>query len=970
VRLSLPALWGFCLLCLVAQAVPASDILYLSGTGMDDTVDWEFNCSAGRNCGDWTTIPVPSNWELQGFGRYDYGRQDRKNPENARYRYRFEVPESWRNRRIELVFDGVMTDAEVRLNGDLAGPVHQGGFYRFRFDVTERLVMPGPNLLEVEVREASANRSVNRAERDADYWVFGGIFRPVYLEAFPLESIRRLAIDASADGRLTVEVHLDGLGSTRRLRAQVLDERHEAIGEPFRVAVEAGQRLARLETRVPGVRTWTAETPNLYQLAVCLEAAGDESGDPSTPCGSEDVPADLLHRATERFGFRTIEIRPGEGFYVNGVKVLLKGINRHSFWPSSGRTTSREISRQDVRLMQEMNLNAVRMSHYPPDAHFLEAADELGLYVLDELAGWKDAYDTRVGTELIESMVSRDLNHPSIIAWNNGNEGGWNEALDAVFTEHDPQRRPVLHPRSEEPFAGLNTWHYRSYEVLAEMLHDETAGSEPAIVLPTEFLHGLYDGGAGAGLADYWNLIRSSPRGGGGFLWALLDEGVERLDRDGEIDVAGNHAPDGVVGPYRQREGSFFTIKEIFSPVVLEAPATTPLDPTFDGQFRLRNEHDFLDLEAIRFHWRLVDFSSPWEAEVGEHLAAEGTPQSPSIPPGETGLLTVDLPANWRQHDALRFSATTADGRLIRTWSFPLHTVRAARRSTVRDGAGRTAVRAIDQQEQILLAADDVEVTFDKRSGEIIALQANGRTISLTGGPRLGTERPRVTAIESRQAGDAWEVGVRYKGALQSAWWRLEPSGWLRLRYAYRLTGEHDSHGIGFDYPEEKVRSLRWRGLGPYRVWRNRLAGPTHGVWETARNDSVTGQSWQYPEFQGFFGGVYWSRWLTDEGSFTVVFDQPRRFVHNFTPAMPQSALETAVTFPSTEISFPHLIPAIGSKFHPPEDLGPAGRPGVALGIYSEDLYFYFGEPPDSASSPVIDSSAADGASGVPSSGH
>ncbi len=146
-------------------------VQYLSGTDKDHPVEWEFFCTAGRWSGFTTVIPVPSQWELLGFGRYDYGFQDAKQPEEGRYRHRFTVPPEWAAGTVELVFGGVMTDAEVRINGELAGPVHQGGFTEFRYAIGALLRYPGPNLLEVTVREASANASVNRAERDADYWL-------------------------------------------------------------------------------------------------------------------------------------------------------------------------------------------------------------------------------------------------------------------------------------------------------------------------------------------------------------------------------------------------------------------------------------------------------------------------------------------------------------------------------------------------------------------------------------------------------------------------------------------------------------------------------------------------------------------------------------------------------------------------------------------------------------------------------
>ena len=181
-------------------------------------------------------------------------------------------------------------------------------------------------------------------------------------------------------------------------------------------------------------------------------------------------------------------------------------------------------------------MNAVRMSHYPPDEHFLDACDELGLYVLDELAGWqKPPYDTEIGKKLVKEMVTRDVCHPCILFWDNGNEGGWNRELDDQFALYDPQKRTVLHPW--ENFGGIDTDHYENYDSTQKKLSGST------LFMPTEFLHGLYDGGHGAGLDDYWNLTLASPMGAGGFLWALVDEGVVRTDKNGADRRRRQHGP-------------------------------------------------------------------------------------------------------------------------------------------------------------------------------------------------------------------------------------------------------------------------------------------------------------------------------------------------------------------------------------------------------------------------------------------
>ncbi len=160
--------------------------IYLSGTDKDHTVQWDFFCNKGMNSGKWAKIAVPSNWELQGFGKYSYGVQNRqdstKADETGQYKHSFDVPIAWKTKRVFIIFGGAMTDTEVNINGKRVGDTHQGGFCQFQYEITP-FIKPGRNLLEVTVHKESANRSVDVAERHGDFWAFGGIYRPVYLEA-------------------------------------------------------------------------------------------------------------------------------------------------------------------------------------------------------------------------------------------------------------------------------------------------------------------------------------------------------------------------------------------------------------------------------------------------------------------------------------------------------------------------------------------------------------------------------------------------------------------------------------------------------------------------------------------------------------------------------------------------------------------------------------------------------------------
>jgi beta-galactosidase/beta-glucuronidase len=243
-----------------------TEIQYLSGTGSDQTVNWRFLCTAGMNSGKWTTIPVPSNWELQGFGTYNYGhaKDSVRGMEQGLYMYNFTVPLSMKGQQVNIVFEGSMTDTEVKINGKLAGAIHQGAFYRFKYDISKLLNYGKVNLLEVKVSKHSANTSVNKAERYADYWIFGGIFRPVYLEAKPVQNIERVAIDANADGSFAADVFLKNLSTADQVSAQVTDLKGNPVGAAFSVPLTKGQKEIRLSSVISGIKTWHPEYPEKW----------------------------------------------------------------------------------------------------------------------------------------------------------------------------------------------------------------------------------------------------------------------------------------------------------------------------------------------------------------------------------------------------------------------------------------------------------------------------------------------------------------------------------------------------------------------------------------------------------------------------------------------------------------------------------------------------------------------------------
>ncbi len=900
-----------------------TEYLYLSGHGKDDPVQWNFFCTGGRNSGKWTKIPVPSHWELHGFGSYNYGKDFNKSSEKGIYRHEFTVPQAWKDRRIKIVFEGVMTDTEVKVNGKSAGPVHQGGFYRFSYDVTE-LIKPGLNRIEVTVSKVSANESVEAAERMGDYWVFGGIYRPVYLEVLPAEYIDWTSVDADADGSFVLDVYLQHVDQADNVVVRILSGDGNPLGSETSATVEKGQEKVRVSTKVAGHDLWTAESPNLYNVQIQLRNEKK-----------------LLHSVTSRFGFRTFEVRPGEGLFLNGSKIRLKGVNRHCFWPDSGRCLSRELSYSDARLIKEMNMNAVRMSHYPPDVHFLEACDELGLYVLDELAGWqKPSYDTKSAERLAAQMVKRDQMHPCILFWDNANEGGWNTEADDDFAKYDIQERKVLHPW--DFFSGIDTDHYESYASVQNKLRSGE------LFMPTEFLHGLYDGGHGAGLNDYWNLLKRSELGAGGFLWVFADEGVVRTDREGAIDVAGNFAPDGIVGPYREKEGSFFTIKEIWSPVQI---LTKNLAEDFNGVLDVENCYDFRNLDTCTFKWEIVKFVGIGDREEDRVVLKSGTFRGPSVSPGRQGKLNLHLPKDWSNGGALYLTAFDSENRNLFTWTWSLqqpseHLKRAAEsRKTAR-------LRVEKDGDTIRVSAGAFAAEFNRKTGLLKGLMRNEKMLSLANGPRVvpasateGETAPPKIKIRKKKNYVILDVANPANG-LDKLTWKIHAGGYLEMKCSYSCEGEYDFHGVTFDYPEKLVKRKRWLGDGPYRVWKNRIKGTQFGLWQVDYNDSYPGVSWVYPEFKGYFSNINWLELETVEGALAVATDQQGLFLRLYAPRDGQSPRKTAIPHFNGDLSFLHAIPATGTKFKVAGVLGPESQKTKANGRFEISLYF-FADIPD-----------------------
>ncbi|MBA2760765.1 MAG: glycoside hydrolase family 2 [Segetibacter sp.] len=893
------------------SAIAQQTIFYnLSGTDKDHTVQWDFFCTKGQNSGKWTKIAVPSNWELQGFGGYTYGNgynipKEGRSNEQGIYKYAFTASRQWKNKRVFIVFEGVMTDAEVKINGQFAGPVHQGGLYQFRYDITNLINYTDSNRLEVTVSKQSSNKSVNRAEREGDFWALAGIFRPVYLEIVPETFISKVAIDAKANGAFKLIASIGNGKKGDKLEVQIKEINGTNVGKPF--TTDASLTAVTIQNQFQQIKTWNPERPHLYQVVLSLKRNGK-----------------VLHTMKQRFGFRTAELRPGDGFYVNDVKVIFKGVDRHSAWPETGRTLSKEISIMDVKLMKEMNMNAVRMSHYPPDQHFLDVCDSLGLFVLDELTGWQAAYDTIVGRKLVKELVERDVNHPSIVMWANGNERGWNEALDNDFKLYDPQNRLVYHP--QERFNGTDTKHYPDYNYV---VNSTLYGNE--VFFPTEFMHGLYDGGHGAGLQDFWELMIKHPYAAGGFLWDFADEGMVRTDKGGSIDTDGNHGADGILGPHREKEASYYAIKEIWSPVQI---TMKNVPANFDGKINVENRYLYTNLNQCSFKWKLVSFPLPAQPTSQFNTNATGNCAPISLAAGEKGYLKMKLPANWKSSDALYLTAYDQNKQEIFTWSWNISSAAQVTKKALVKKGNAGAINAKDEGEQLIINNGNVSCYFTKSTGFLDKVISNNSTISLSGGPVMAASQLPLKGLTHYANDSNYVVEVSYGGeGSLSLKWIFSPGKPAKLEYVFQQKGDVDFIGLSMNYPEEKITGMRWLGRGPYRVWKNRMQGLQLGVWHKDYNNTVTGESWLYPEFKGYHANVNWVVVETKEKPFTIYCENENMFFQMLKPEKPKGATNdnNHPPFPAGNLGIMHAIPPIGTKFQAAEKMGPQSQKNMQL---------------------------------------
>ena len=516
-----------------------------------------------------------------------------------------------------------------------------------------------------------------------------------------------------------------------------------------------------------------------------------------------------------------------------------------------------------------------------------------------------------------------------IVELANGNEGGWNTQLDSLFAELDLQQRHVIHPWQD--WNGVDAHHYPGYYTSTGRMMNGYK-----VFMPTEFLHAQYDRGAGAGLEDYWQQWTAAPNFAGGFIWSFSDEAVLRTDslkltKRRVLDSDGPNGPDGVVGPHREREGSFYTIRDVWSPVQISPLRITP---SFDGKLLVSNHFLFS---------RLSECTARYQVYKDTVLLDEGKVSLPDIAPGERAAAHFPLPARFFEADILKVEVFGADGACLSTWTWPIPTAHQYFVSHQQSPSSGTAA-----VEGNTLSAKDNTVEFEQ--GAVKAVRKNGTLIPFTGGVPVGVKATFRSSYTHMDGTDALLV-AKYEGGLDSIVWRMTPEGRLGM-HAVMVNRKGDFYdrqihflGLSFNYPESEAKGIRWMGRGPYRVWKNRLRGQQFGIWQKDYNNTVTGEQYDhlvYPEFKGYHANLYWATLQSDTAPFTVYGETDGLYLRLFTPEEPvqrRDGKNTMPAFPEGDISFLFDIPGIQS-FRSISEQGPRSQPSsIRLNAGDEGLH-------------------------------
>lgn len=590
-----------------------------------------FNVNYDDNA--WDEITVPGIWELLGYGEpvyinsgyvFDYiiKREPPKVPEQdnhvGSYRRVIEIPQNWNGKDIFISFGGVTSNLNLWVNGKKVG-YSEDSKMKCEFNITPYVKM-GKNTIAFQIQRWCDGTYVECQ----DFWRFTGVQRDVELYArdkYRIDNIilEGLTNDTYTDGVLNINTTFDKNSISKAKNGSVVFELFDVDGAKISEVVSKpdSKGVINETITVKNAALWSAEIPNLYTLTTTLKGTKGE----------------IVEVIPQKVGFRKVEIKNSQ-LLVNGQPVLIKGVNRHEVDPEGGYYVTRERMEQDVRLMKENNINALRTCHYPNDPYMYELCDKYGIYVLDEANIEAHGYEgianmpewTSTHLERALRMMQRDRNHTSIIFWSMGNESGDGCCFEATYKamkELDPTR-PVQYERPGlKAHTDIFVPFYWGYDGLENYAKGET--NRPLIF--TEYAHAM--GNSMGGFKTYWDVFRKHRVLQGGFIWDYIDQAIRRVKADGteyyayggdfgrDLPSSNNFNNNGLLTPDRTPNPHMDEVKYV------QQDIWSTLKDNNKGAIEIYNEFFFKNLNNVRLSWELVNCGKTVESGVVNSLKVE-----------------------------------------------------------------------------------------------------------------------------------------------------------------------------------------------------------------------------------------------------------------------------------------------------------------------------------------------------------
>jgi len=832
----------------------------------------------------WAYIPVPGNWEIEGFGypiyldeRFPFTTTWPDVPKDynpiGSYRKPFILPKAWENKQVFLHVGAAKSSLDVWLNGKKVG-FSQGSKTPAEFNITPYLTN-NENLLALQIRrwtDASYLES-------QDMLRISGIERDVYLYATNQQRIfdfhAKPTLNKTFDkGNLTVDVNVQNFtnkAAIQQIEIQLLDRKSDMltlISEQQRVKILANESLeVTFSHNINNPALWSAETPNLYTLLINLK----------------DGEGNIIESISDDIGFRQLAVINSQ-LTINGKAITIRGVDRHETDPLHGHVVTKATMEKDIKLMKEFNINAVRSSHYPNDPYWYDLTDKYGLYVIDEanIESHPLAINeqTQLGNELswlpahldrTKRMYERDKNHPSIIIWSLGNEAGEGKVFEATYQwlkEQDDSRLVQYEPAGEKHYTDVFAPMYPSIERLVN--YAQSKPSRPAIMI--EYAHAM--GNSVGNLQDYWDVIEKYSVLQGGFIWDWVDQSLEYTNTVGtkywaygkdfhpDLPSDGNFLNNGLMNPNREPHPHAFEVKKVYQAIRFSA------DDLIKGKFFVENRYDFIDINKYDLAWKI---------EADGKVIFQGQQMLPSTRPSGKTSLNIVMPTLPDSDDKEYFITLSAvvnkpEGLLTSGHELAFEQFKLPIKTLAKPEGNSNLVMKIktDSVDSLAYSNGHTQLSFDKSSGWLTNFQHN--KLALLSGPlkanfwraptdndlgngmqnwaalwQTTSEKLQLTGFESKVVTQGFVVKANYKTASFNGGYAVEylinNNGQVHVQVSLTIIkGQKLPNlprlGMQLTMPGE-FKQLAWFGRGPHENYADRKTSTQISLYKSLVADQI-----------------------------------------------------------------------------------------------------------------------------------